>query len=266
MTTTITPDELTQWLAAAHRAADAAESVINHYYQGQFDVMSKPDNTPVTEADIEAEKLIRQELLGAFPDHGWYGEESGSVASESGITWLVDPIDGTKSFVRGYPFFSTQIALMVDDELVLGVSNAPAMNERCEAVMSEALQFARMNGADIGCSTIGSLADATLSSGNIATLAGSPRWSSFGRLLGQVSRTRGYGDFCHYHMLSSGKLDIVVESDVNILDVAALTVLVRAAGGIMTTLDGGPVSMETTSILAANSNLHPQVLEMINET
>lgn len=266
MSRSLTREQLTAWLDAAHQAADAAESIINHYYHGQFDVMSKSDSTPVTQADIEAEQAIREVLLGAFPDHGWFGEESGTVSSDSGITWLVDPIDGTKSFVRGYPFFSTQIALMVDDELVLGVSNAPAMKERSEGVMSEPLRFARINGREMACSDISALNEATLSSGNIASLAESEHWAAFGSLISAANRTRGYGDFYHYHMLADGKLEIIIESDVNILDIAALTVIVRAAGGTVTTLSGDSIDLNTTSILATNANLHKSVLEVINGT
>ena len=105
-----------------------------------------------------------------------------------------------------------------------------------------------------------------MSSGNIASLATSPQWSAFGRLLARVNKTRGYGDYCHYHMLASGQLDIVIESDLNILDIAALCVAVEAAGGRMTDLSGSPVTLSTRSILATNGHLHDRVLECLNES
>jgi histidinol-phosphatase len=110
-------------------AAKAAQAVIEKYYRGAFEVKFKDDQSPVTIADIEAEQIIKGLITEAFPEHGFYGEETGRVRPDAEYVWLIDPIDGTKSFVRGYPFFSTQIALMQGDRLVLGVSCAPIMGE-----------------------------------------------------------------------------------------------------------------------------------------
>ncbi|MDN5862748.1 MAG: inositol-phosphate phosphatase, partial [Salinisphaera sp.] len=164
---------------------------------------------------------------------------------------LIDPIDGTKSFVRGYPFFSTQIALMHAGELVVGVSNAPLFGggELAAAVKG---QGATLNGETLRVSQVAELSQATLSLGNLATLAGSPRWQGLAGLLRAVHRHRGYGDFYHYHLLASGRIDLVIESDVNILDIAALTVILREAGGQITDLDGQPIGLHTTSVFASN--------------
>jgi histidinol-phosphatase len=167
--------------------------------------------------------------------------------------WLVDPIDGTKSFVRDCPFFSTQIALMRGGRMVLGVSSAPAYGELAWA---ERGAGAFLDGRPIRVSAVADVGAAILSTGNLKTLAAGPRWARFGELVTQVNRLRGYGDFVHYHLLARGSLDAVVESDVNILDIAALTVIVEEAGGSFTDLDGGPVGLQTTTVLATNGRLH----------
>ena len=244
-------------LAVALTAAEEAASVIMHYYRRQLQVQTKADRSPVTVADIEAEKVIRETIAAAFPDHGFYGEETGSHDMDAEYLWLVDPIDGTKSFVREYPFFSTQIALMKQGQLVLGVSSAPAFGELAWA---ERGGGAWLDGKPVKVSEVGSIEACTLSTGNLKTLASGPGWSKLGKLVGQVNRIRGYGDFYHYHLLASGRIDVVLESDVNILDIAALAVIVGEAGGVFTDLQGRPVGLETRSVLAANQLLHAQVL------
>lgn len=252
------------FLDIALQAAKAGEEVIRHYYDANVKVIMKEDYTPVTVADIETEEKIKQVIMGAFPDHGFYGEETGMTNPDAEYIWLIDPIDGTKSFVRQYPFFSTQIALMHRDEIVVGVSNGVLFNELAWASKGEG---AFLNGKPIHVSQgIVELRDAALSMGNIATLAGqSERWNGAGRLAQQVNRTRGYGDFYHYHLLASGKIEIIVESDVNILDIAALSTIVTEAGGRFTDLEGHPISLNTRSVLAtSNDELYQKVFSLIN--
>lgn len=240
-----------EFLNVAIEAAKAGEKVIRHYYQRNIEVMIKEDQTPVTVADVETEQAIKAVIKAAFPDHGFFGEETGRSDSDSEYTWLVDPIDGTKAFVRQYPMFSTQIALMKGDEIIVAVSNAPEFDQMAYA---EKGKGAFLNDKPIRVSGIEVLNQAALSLGNVATLASkSEKWGNLGSLIQQVQRIRGYGDFLHYHMLASGKLDIVVESDVNILDIAALSLIVTEAGGLFTELDGGKIGLGTKSVLAAAS-------------
>ncbi|MGH8138242.1 MAG: inositol monophosphatase family protein, partial [Steroidobacteraceae bacterium] len=173
----------------------------------------------------------------------------------------VDPIDGTKSFVRECPFFSTQIALMREGRFVLGVSSAPAYGE---IAWAEQGTGAYLNDRPIRVSAVADLSASIVSSGNLKTLARSPGWARFGELIGRVSRIRGYGDFVHYHLLARGSLDVVLESDVNILDIAALAVIVQEAGGRFTDMRGGPVGLDTTTVLATNGALHATVLQALN--
>jgi histidinol-phosphatase len=247
-------------LQTALDAAAAAAGIITRFYEAGASVQIKGDGSPVTEADMEAERCIRARLLAAFPDDGFVGEESGNAQSRSGRTWIVDPIDGTRSFVRGYPFFSTQIALMIDGELHLGVSSAPWMGELAWA---ERGHGAWLDGQPLRVSGVDKLEDATLSVGNVGSMARDRRWAGLGRLASTVARFRGYGDFYHYHLLAAGKLDVVLESDINIYDVAALAVITSEAGGQVTDLAGGPLTLDSTSILASNGRLHAPVGEAL---
>ena len=245
-----------QELQAAIDAAQAAAEVIRSLYRRNLAVEIKSDRSPVTEADVRSEEAIREVLSKRFPGYGFYGEETGRHAMGAESIWLVDPIDGTKSFIRDCPFFSTQIALMRGGELVLGVSSAPAYGEFAWAERGEG---AWLDGKRIQVSRTATLIDSIVSTGNLKSLARSQHWSRFGELIPQVSRIRGYGDFVHYHLLARGSLDVVIESDVNILDIAALTVIVAEAGGRFTDLSGGPVGLDTTTVLATNGLLHDAI-------
>jgi histidinol-phosphatase len=242
-------------------AAKAAEAVIEKYYRGNLEIRLKEDQSPVTVADIEAEQTIKGLITEAFPEHGFYGEETERLRPDAEYVWLIDPIDGTKSFVRGSPYFSTQIALMQAGRLILGVSNAPLAGELAYA---ERGVGAFLNDAPICVSEFNAIEQATLSLGNIKTLAAAPQWSRLADIVQSVNRTRGYGDFLHYHLLAAGKLDIVLESDVSILDVAALSVIVEEAGGRFTDFTGKPLDFDTTAVLAASTPaLHEQVRVML---
>lgn len=253
-------------MAAAQSAADAAEQVIEGYLgRGDWQVTLKSDDSPVTEVDVAAEKAISGILRSALPKAVFFGEETGKTddTESAPLLWLVDPIDGTKSFIRGMPFYSTQIALAVDQHLCVGVSNAPAYGERLVAIADEGVW---LNDKPVQVrSSVERVEDAFLSSGNLASLAkDAAAWQRYGGLVSRARRVRGYGDFCHYHQLCCGQTDLIVESDVNILDIAALTVGVRAAGGVITDMTGAAIAQDTTSVLAASSvALHTQALHML---
>jgi len=247
-------------LQAALDAARAAAQVVRPLFQKNLSVRTKADSSPVTEADVRAEEVIREHLGRAFPDYGFYGEETGQHAMEAESLWLVDPIDGTKAFVRESPFFSTQIALMRAGELVLGVSSAPIYGELAWA---ERGGGAFLNDRPIRASGVARLEDAFVSTGNLKSLAGSPGWQRLGALLARAACTRGYGDFVHYHLLARGGVDVVIESDVNILDIAALVVVVREAGGTFTDLAGAAIGLGTRSVLATNAALHSKALQAL---
>ena len=244
-------------LVVAREAADGAAAVIRNYYRSDVTVETKFDETPVTVADREAEAAIKSVLKREFPDHAFCGEELGREGSGD-FLWLIDPIDGTKAFVRNYPMFSTQIALMHRGQLVLGVSSAPESGEIAWARIGGG---AFLNDAPINVSDIDAFdARAAISIGNVKTLTSDARWNVLGDLIRRTGRIRGYGDFLHYHLLARGCIDLVIESDVNILDVAALAVIVREAGGTFTDLAGKELSLETRSVLAGTGPLHAKAL------
>ncbi len=245
-------------LECALEAARAAADISRRYYRGNLEVHTKADRTPVTRADTECEDAIRNIILARFPQHGFYGEEGGQTRIDAQAVWLVDPIDGTKGFVRGYPFFSTQIALMQGGVPVLGVSSGALFEE---VAWAEAGQGAWLNGERLRVSDVDVLERAALSTGNLKSLALSEGWERLGEIVPLLDRIRGYGDFYHYHLLASGKIDAVIESDVGILDVAALAVIVQEAGGVFTDLNGRPVGLGTRSVLAAATPaLHGELL------
>jgi Archaeal fructose-1,6-bisphosphatase and related enzymes of inositol monophosphatase family len=250
-----------EFLATALEAAQAADEVVRRYYQRNLRITIKADKSPVTEADVETEKTIRAILARKFPSHGFHGEETGTSALDAEYVWFVDPIDGTKAFVREYPMFSTQIALAHRGRLIVGVSSAPAYGE---LAYGEIGVGAWLNERPIHVSSIDALEDAALSTGNLKTLATGPYWPAFGRLVARLSRIRGYGDFLHYHLLASGRIDAVVESDVNILDVGACAVIVEAAGGRFTDLEGRALTPASASVLATNGRLHDAVHDAIH--
>src|SRR5688572_24366249 len=248
------------FLATALDAARAAAEVIRHYYQRNLEVVIKADKSPVTQADVETEKVIRSVISERFASHGFYGEETGQSAIDAEYLWLVDPIDGTKAFVREYPFFSTQIALMHRGRLILGVSSAPVYGE---LAWGEIGKGAYLNDKPIKVSELDAIEASAISAGNLKTLANSEGWRRFGKLVARAHRIRGYGDFLHYHLLAAGKIDVVIESDVNILDIAALSVIVEAAGGKFTDLEGRAPALDTSSVLATNGKLHDAVLKAL---
>ncbi len=249
----MTETHMKELLAVALQAAKSARELILYYYNGDFEIEIKPDQTPVTVADRRAEQVIRKTINDAFPGHGIFGEEYGAQSKDTEYLWLVDPIDGTKSFVKRYGMFSTQIALMHRGELILGVSCAPAMDELVWATRGGGAFNAS---GQLHISQVSTINQASISTGNIQSLAADKRWAALGRILAQTNRTRGYGDYYHYHRLAAGQLDAVIESDVNILDIAALYVIVTEAGGLFTDLEGRKPDLDTRSVLAATPSLH----------
>ncbi len=239
-----------QALAVARAAADEAAAAIVPLFRAQdLQVEHKADDSPVTIADRNAEAIIRRHIGQAFPDHRIWGEEFGGEPSAEGWQWLIDPLDGTKSFVRGNPVFSIQIALWHDGRPVLGLSHVPIGGECAWAIRGRG---AFIDGQPVATRADVALAQAAVSIGNVGRLAANaPAWDGLAGIAGSAWRLRGYGDYLHYHLLARGGVDAVIESDVGILDIAALCLLVSEAGGVFTDLAGRPIGLQTTSVLAA---------------
>jgi histidinol-phosphatase len=221
-------------------------------------VETKPDLTPVTDADRSAEELLRSMLQTHRPDDSILGEEYGGTATFTGRQWVLDPIDGTKNFVRGVPVWSTLIALLVDGIPVVGVVSAPALQRRWWAGAGEGA-FGSFGGVTrhLSVSGVDDIGSASLSFSDLTGWG--ERRSRFLDLTDAVWRVRGYGDFWSYCLLAEGAVDIVAEPDIKLWDLAAVDVIVREAGGAFTSVDGSP-GPHGGSAVATNGRLHASVL------
>jgi histidinol-phosphatase len=245
-------------LAAAVDAARAAGEIALRYYRGGFDVTIKPDQTPVTQADREAERAIRDILGRAFPDWGFLGEELGE-AGATDMRWIIDPIDGTKNFVRRIPFWAVLIGLEEKGEITTGVVYNPVSGELFTARKGEG---AFLNGERIRVSDCGDVKDATVLHSGLRLLREAGHWDGFLRLVDAGYRTRGFGDYYGYGLLAQGKAEIYVEVDLKPWDIAPVKILVEEAGGRLTDLSGRPTIYDG-SVLATNGRLHAEALRLL---
>ena len=252
-----------QFLTVALEAAKNAEEIIISYYTSDaMKVELKADKTPVTLADTGAEKVIRETIKQAFPDHGFIGEEYGIEEGESPYLWIIDPIDATKNYIRKIPIFGTQIALMKGEELILGVSNAPLLNE---LLYAEAGSGAFLNGEPITVSSVTHPKDAMVCHGGLKWFVEKGTFPGIYNLITDAARTRGFGDFYMYHLVASGRVDAVVEAAISIWDIAAISVIVREAGGKVTDIRGQDITKDTESMVATNGILHDTVLDYFKD-
>ena len=234
-------------------------------------VESKPDMTPVSDADRGAEQLILAELAAQRPDDSVLGEEFGVHGSGS-RRWVIDPIDGTKNFVRRVPVWATLIALLIDDEPVLGVVSAPAMVRRWHAA-TDLGAFVTEPGAAVGTtatrplqvSSVASLADSSLGYASLNGWKDAGKLDGFLELLDTAWRTRGYGDFLSYALLAEGALDAAFEPELELYDMAALVPVVREAGGRFTSV-AGVEGCHGGNALATNGKLHEAILPYLNRS
>ncbi|MFF5293772.1 histidinol-phosphatase [Paractinoplanes globisporus] len=252
-------------LALAHLLADTADSIsMGRFRALDLRVESKPDLTPVSDADTAVEQAIRATLARARPRDGVLGEEFGHTEAAAGPgsrRWVIDPIDGTKNFVRGVPIWGTLIALLEGEVPVAGLVSAPALGRRWWAARGHGAFAGKHQHAAtrIGVSGVGRLSDASFC---FASLDG---WASVGRLEAIVDlslsawRSRAYGDFYGYMLLAEGALDIMVEPELSLWDVAALIPIVTEAGGTITDQTGRPPGDKTAAI-ATNGLLHETIL------
>lgn len=248
-----------QFLTVALEAAKNAEEIITAYYTGDaMKVELKSDETPVTLADTGAEKAIRETIKQAFPDHGFLGEEYGIEVGSSPYLWIIDPIDATKNYIRKIPIFGTQIALMKGEELILGVSNAPLLNE---LLYAETGSGAFWNGEPITVSNVTQPEDAMVCHGGLKWFIEKDTFPGIYNVIKDAARTRGFGDFYMYHLLASGRADAVAEAAISIWDIAAITVIVREAGGQVTDIQGQSITKNTDSLVATNGALHSTLLK-----
>ena len=248
-------------LAAALDAARTAGGIALRYFRGDVRVMRKADRTPVTQADHEAEVAIVDRLRREFPDIGFLGEEFGAQGGQS-RRWIIDPIDGTKNFVRGIPYWATLLALEEDGEITLGLVHSPATGELFWARRG---QGAWADDVPLRMSPIDDLGDAMLvhSSLNLLRpLDGGRWWDGFVRLVDRTDRQRGFGDYFGYTFVLRGQAEVMLEADVKPWDIAPFKVLFEEAGGRFTDFTGQP-SVYSGTAVASNGRLHDEALALL---
>lgn len=271
MTTDASPDAFADDLALALELADLADSIsLSRFRAVDLDIRTKPDRTPVTEADLAVERALRDRLAAARPADGVIGEEFGT---EGGSTrqWIIDPIDGTANFLRGVPVWATLIALAVDGVPVVGVVAMPALGRRWWAARGTGAWTTDAPGTTsaptleprrIAVSQVADLADASLSFQSLAQWRDAGYRDRLLMLADQVWRDRAYGDAWSYMLLAEGLLEIVGEFDVKVYDLAALVPVIEEAGGRFTSVTGEPGPWHGSS-LATNGALHDRVLDIL---
>jgi histidinol-phosphatase len=243
-------------LELALRLADAADEITVGRFRAQdLRVAAKPDLTPVSDADLAVEEALRGLLAQERPGDAVLGEEHGSTGTGP-RQWVVDPVDGTKNFVRGVPVWATLVALLVDGRVEVGVVSAPALGRRWWAARGEG---AFADGQPIRVSSVGRLEDAFVSYSSLTGWTSSGRLEPVLRLSEQVWRTRAFGDFWSHVLVAEGAVDASFEPEVSLWDLAALQVIVEEAGGRFTSL-AGEARPDAGSVVCSNGLLHDELL------
>ena len=256
-------------LALAHRLADAADAITLSRYQSlDLTVTTKPDNTPVTDADKSAEDAIRALLHAHRPEDGIVGEEFGNEGIEKRRYWVIDPIDGTKNFLRGVPTWATLIGLMEKDsegneKVIVGVVSAPALFRRWYAFDGGGAYVIVNKDVPkkISVSAVSDIADASISHSDF--IGWGNRLEPFNNLMKSAWRTRAHGDFWSHMLVAEGAVDIAAEPSLALWDMAALDIIVREAGGCFTNIEGKDGSLGGSG-LSTNAALHGYVISALN--
>jgi histidinol-phosphatase len=256
-------DDLTLALALA----DAADEItLRRFAAVDLVVETKPDATPVSDADRAVEAALRRRLGELRPDDAVLGEEEGLIGSaETDRRWVIDPVDGTKNFIRAVPVWATLIALQVADRVEVGVVSAPALGMRWWAARGQGAWRSDVTGAPprrLKASQVSSLSDASFSYSSLSGWEEQARLDGFLALTRAVWRTRAYGDFWSHCLVAEGAVDVSAEPEVSLWDLAALQPIVEEAGGLLTDLGGRP-GPDGGSVVVTNGRLHDEVLRML---
>lgn len=249
-------------LRLAHVIADQVDALTMDRFRAlDLHVETKPDSTPVSDADRAAEEFVRAQLRRARTRDAIVGEEFGTSAGSGPRRWIVDPIDGTKNFVRGVPVWATLIALADGDEVVMGLVSAPALGRRWWAAKGSGAWTGKSLAAATRLSVSGvrTLEDASFSYSSLSGWEERDKLSGFLDLTRRCYRTRGYGDFWSYMLVAEGAADIAAEPELELYDMAALVPIVTEAGGRFTSLEGEPGPWGGNAV-ATNGRLHDEVL------
>ena len=244
------------------KAVIEAEKISLKYFDTAIKTKLKSDRSPVTKADKKAELAMKKIIFASFPSHGFFGEEYGKQAENSEYLWTIDPIDGTKNFTRGLPFFTNELALIHNGEIVLGISNTPLLGKRFHAMKGRG---AFLNGKKTSVTKVDKLDEAYISYGGIQFFDKLEKLKSLSNLASSCRSYRSFGDAWSYQLLSEGKIDIVCEAKFgDIYDVAAQVIIIREAGGRVTDMEGKEFDLNSKTVVATNDLLHEEVLGYFN--
>lgn len=253
---------MSQFLAIAQAAIAEAEKITLRHYGHNPKVQSKADGSPVTIADKSAEKGIIATIRKKFPGHSFYGEEFGRSNERSEYLWVIDPIDGTKNFVGQIPLWGNLLALMHYDEVILGLSNVPLMGER---LWAEKGKGAFLNGRRVRVSAIKSINQSMISYSSLSSFNKIRLGRRILTLISDCKRARSFGDLWAYHLLASGRLEIVAEGQIKPMDIAPFVRIMAESGGETSDLKGRPFDLQIASFLATNGRVHGKALEYLNQ-
>jgi histidinol phosphatase-like enzyme (inositol monophosphatase family) len=249
--------DLTPYRTFMHELArESGDFITPLFGQTGLTVEVKADQSPVTAADKGAETLLRARIAKKYPSHGIVGEEFGSERPDAEWVWILDPIDGTKSFITGIPLWGTLIALAYQGQPVLGCINQPVLDQ----LMMGDGKTTTLNGRAVRVRPCPRLADATLLMSDPKTPAQHPSAEAFDRLLRQVRLARTWGDCYGYLLVASGRADVMLDPIMNPWDIAALVPIIRGAGGVITDWSGGPAYPANETVACGSAELHATVL------
>ncbi|MCS7021730.1 MAG: histidinol-phosphatase [Gemmataceae bacterium] len=243
-------------LTATRQAGQLAR---RYFTATTLDVEQKTDRTPVTIADREAEALLRGVILDAFPDDGFLGEESGDQPGTSGYRWIIDPIDGTKSFIRRIPLWATLVGLEYKGEIIAGIVYMPEMDRLYHALRGEG---AYLQDRKLRVSAVEQLDHALLCYSSMRWFLEAGKEAVFLELVRRTDRQRGYGDFYGFVLVAEGAADLMVDHGLSPWDIAALVPIVAEAGGQITDWQG-QTTIHSSAVLASNGRLHPAALAVL---
>jgi histidinol-phosphatase len=258
LTTTMKAEWRNRYELAVGVAKDAARLALG-YFDINVAVEWKQDQSPVTVADREAEQLLRTKLLGRFPGDGFLGEESGDAPGSSGFRWVIDPVDGTRSFVRGIPLWATLVGLEYKGEQIAGVAEVPALGHGYRALRGDG---AYRNDRRIHVSEVASLGEAQLFYSSLSWFIKAGKRDEFLDLAARTQRQRGFGDFYGFVLVAQGSGELMVEHGCHAWDLAATKVVVEEAGGRFTDWSGG-ADIFRPDVVASNGKLHEEALRIL---
>ena len=254
-----------EFVALGRQLAAAAGDVARHYFRTAVDVDEKPDDTPVTRADREAETRMREILAAAHPDHGVIGEEHGSDRPDAEFVWVLDPIDGTKHFITGNPLFGSLIALLRYGRPILGIIDLPMLGESWTGAAGQATRFEDRDGVrEVRVRPCARLDQAILTASS-PHMFDDQEFPAFERVRKAAKMVLYGGDCFYYGALASGLSDLAVEADMGVHDFLALVPVVTGAGGVMTDWRGGPLGLETDGrvLAAGDRRVHEAALSLL---